>query len=293
MAKKKDKELSQLKSELDNLMNTFEGGFLNTDNGNGNKSDNDTLGDIIEPISNDALQDIDLSKMDNNLKRDANSLVDSLYKLYFSAGIIKKSELLQKKKQLDTMNLSNMFFQISTIKMSLMAAMRIIQQGDPHPRLLEAFSDLQVKFSDVTKNVANYIIFLENNYKIQKEEFDMLGLQTTNMLGQKPEIAAIVEKSVEPENFNDLTEMSDTSDESEIYVVEESEPEVSEDTKLIPNSKALIDEIHNNNEFDLAEPMKKTPLTNPQNKENLASKYGIDLSKIEEDSDYGKLNDII
>ena len=63
--------------------------------------------------------------------------------------------------------------------------------------------------------------------------------------------------------------------------------------KLITNSKNLVDEITGNNQFEETEKLKDMPLTSPHGKEALATEKGVDLTAIEDESDYDKLNNII
>lgn len=291
------KTADNFKNALDGLMSDFESGVFNR------ADDGKELGDIIAPTPPGELDSVDLMKMDTNLRKDANEVVDALYKMYFRAGLLNKFDyILKRKQQLDSMNLANMLFQIQTVKLSIMSAIQMVQfSQDPDPRLWKSIADLQTVFADLTKNLANYVIYLENNYRIQKEELEEGDVNSPAQIRAKPEIAAIAEKSGSIEELEEeLEEELDDVTIEEVKVVDKTTTSESKVIKskgsnlnLVANAKNLVDEIIDNNDYELTKPMKSMPLTSPHHKEELAASKGIDLSAIEEDSDYDELNDII
>ena len=268
MAKEKhSKEFQEAERELDSLLNRFEKNFTHEKDEDGKESKKKAKATQPEEL-------VDLDELDDKLGRDAKGLVDSLYNLYFTAGIIKKDVLLAKRKEIDEMNLSNMLFQVNTIKLSIKAAQRIINRGDPHPRLLEAVSDLHVKFSDVTKNLANYVLFLEETVKAKRN--DMLNEVPMALAeGDTTKFAAIAEKS-------------EIQESKSIAVIKKDRTK-----KLITNPKDLVDDIQEKNKDMEKSKLYSKPLTDPFNKEKLAGTLGIDLKEINEEEDYEELNDIV
>lgn len=295
------KVADDFKNALEGLMHDFESGVFNR------ADDGKELGDIIAPTPN-IINDIDLFKMDVNLRKDANEVVNSLYKMYFTAGILKKYDyILKRKQQLDSLNLGNMLFQINTVKMSIISALQLVQSSqDPDPRLWRSITDLQTVFADLTKNLANYVVYLENNYRIQKTELEEGNYNVPVQIGSHKEYAAIAEKS---ESLTDDTDTdndtgADDFGDNDADDLNDKVVEVSVDNlkvikrkgsnlNLITNAKNLVDEVIKNNNYNLSEKLKDTPLTSPHRKDELATSKGIDLSAIEEESDYDQLSSIV
>ncbi len=203
-----------------------------------------------------------------------------------------------------------MLFQINTVKLSIMSAIQMVQvSNDPDPRLWKSIADLQTVFADLIKNLANYVVYLENNYRIQKEELEEGTGHAPRQLEAPEENAAIAENTESVEEKEDTTEFITEVEAEEIEVIKEEKEEVEvkeagvvesnvikqkgSKLNLITNAKNLVDELNENNTHELVKKMEVNPLTNPHLKEELAVKKGIDLSLIEEDSDYDQLNDIV
>jgi chaperonin cofactor prefoldin len=80
-------------------------------------------------------------------------------------GIFEKNDYHKHKKELDTIHISNLFFQLKTIKMTIIRVMEEITAGNTHPRLIEVMGQLQDKMAAITKMQANYMLFLEETYR--------------------------------------------------------------------------------------------------------------------------------
>jgi hypothetical protein len=113
----------------------------------------------------------DFDKISQDFTDKARGITDSLLEYYVELGILEKNNYIRNKKELDTLNISNMFFQIKTLKITITKIMEEITTGNTHPRLIEVFGQLQDKLRTLTQTQANYMLFLEESYKkINSEE---------------------------------------------------------------------------------------------------------------------------
>jgi hypothetical protein len=144
----------QLKNEIENLLST-----ISSDQNEDMLLDNQ-LADELRAES-----PYDFEQMSDQFTEKARSITDSLFKNFVDIGIFEKNDYAKHKKELDTINISNLFFQLKTLKIAIMKVMEEISSGNTHPRLLEVMGQLQDKMASITKTQANYILFLEDTYK--------------------------------------------------------------------------------------------------------------------------------
>lgn len=107
----------------------------------------------------------DFEKMGMEFTVKAKQITDSLFKTFVDIDLFKENDYAKHKKEMDTINVSNLFFQLKTIKIAIMKVMEEIASGNTHPRMIEAMGNLQDKFANITKIQANYILFLEETYQ--------------------------------------------------------------------------------------------------------------------------------
>ena len=107
----------------------------------------------------------DFDQMSEQFTVKAREITDSLFKNFVDIGLFEKNDYARHKKELDTINISNLFFQLKTLKIAIIRVMEDIASGNTHPRLLEVMGQLQDKMANITKMQANYILFLEETYK--------------------------------------------------------------------------------------------------------------------------------
>jgi len=107
----------------------------------------------------------DFEEISNQFTNKARQITDSLFKNYVDLGLFEENDYAKHKKELDTINISNLFFQLKTIKITIIKVMEEITSGNTHPRLIEVMGQLQDKMATITKMQANYILFLEETYK--------------------------------------------------------------------------------------------------------------------------------
>jgi hypothetical protein len=107
----------------------------------------------------------DFEEMSNQFTNKARQITDSLFKNFVDVGIFEENDYAKHKKELDTINISNLFFQLKTIKITIIKVMEEITSGNTHPRLIEVMGQLQDKMASITKMQANYVLFLEDTYR--------------------------------------------------------------------------------------------------------------------------------
>lgn len=112
----------------------------------------------------------DFDQISEDFNDKAREMTDALFKNYVDIGIFENSDWARIKKETDTVNISNLFFQLKTIKITIIKVMEEISAGNTHPRLLEVMGQLQDKMASITKMQANYVLFLEDTYKKLNEE---------------------------------------------------------------------------------------------------------------------------
>jgi hypothetical protein len=188
----------------------------------------------------------DFEEMSEDFTKQAKDITDSLFKNFVDIGIFEKNDYARHKKELDTINISNLFFQLKTLKITIMKVMEEITSGNTHPRLLEVMGQLQDKMAGITKTQANYVLFLEDTYKklnsdapVNSENVAIessptegqffVSVGTKNVIESLPEVEVIEDEEgdglVDPSNKLDLLkeidldiDIEDSSDSGEDYI---------------------------------------------------------------------------
>jgi hypothetical protein len=143
-----------LKNEIESLLSTIS-----------SQPNEDLLVDNELAMETRAPSPYDFEKMSDEYTVKAREITDSLFKNFVDIGVFEKNDYARHKKELDTINISNLFFQLRTLKITIMKVMEEISAGNTHPRLLEVMGQLQDKMANITKMQANYVLFLEDTYK--------------------------------------------------------------------------------------------------------------------------------
>ena len=148
-----------LRDEISSLLNSI-----------GQENQNDLV--LDNTLSSEVKREspYDFEEMSNQFTKKAREITDSLFKNFVDIGIFEDNDYAKHKKELDTINISNLFFQLKTLKITIIKVMEEITSGNTHPRLIEVMGQLQDKMAAITKMQANYFIFLEETYqKLNKE----------------------------------------------------------------------------------------------------------------------------
>lgn len=166
---------AQIKGELEDLLRSY--------NGPQDKEDDNIDAELAEIA---AAPPLNFAEMNAGFERQAKDITASMLKFYSELGVLDKYEYIREKQKLDNTSISNIFFQLKTLRMAIENIAEQINQGNTHPRLFEVFGQLQDKLTAVVKTQANYMLFLEDTYKKIKQEIDQKdtdqGSQVTNTL---------------------------------------------------------------------------------------------------------------
>ena len=154
-----DKKKKKVKDELQNLLSSFEGSVIS-----GKNDKDDVVDDQMFKMKRDDTM-INFTELNPQIKTQAVSVMDAMYKMYVDLKVINETEYLAKKKDLFSMDLTNIFFQLKTIKTVIEVVTEEITAGNTHPRLIESFCSLQEKFSAIIKSHANYLFYAEKEIK--------------------------------------------------------------------------------------------------------------------------------
>ena len=131
---KSNENKKALKNEIESLLsgiNHEEFNDLNVDN------------ELLEETKPESPYDFD--EMTEGFNRKAQEITDSLFEYYVELGILEENNYVKLKKEMDTINMSNIFFQIKTLKITITKIMEEITTGNTNPRLMEVFGQLQDK----------------------------------------------------------------------------------------------------------------------------------------------------
>ena len=145
---------AHLKDEIQSLLSSI-----------GTESHNDLVVDTEISEKTRPESPYDFEEMSNQFTVKAREITDSLFKNFVDIGLFEKNDYARHKKELDTINISNLFFQLKTIKITIIKVMEEITSGNTHPRLIEVMGQLQDKMASITKMQANYVLFLEDTYR--------------------------------------------------------------------------------------------------------------------------------
>ena len=266
----------KLKSELDNLMIGFTETF-GEKSGNANASN--IIGNKIEEIGRPAkTYDFDFEKLDTQFKAKAGELINSMFDFYLDAGVIDKISYTKHKRDLDTSNISNMLWQLKTVKITISILMDEIVAGNTSPKTISALSDMQDRFSGIIRMQANYVMFLEDTYK--KMKYEAAEANTDQDLlesGEKPKLERAREEAASSEYFL-------TANPKELI-------------RQITEVNPLTDEEHEQMKAEGEECIHGgigTKNTNPKLKEELMTELNLDIEKKDESSnDYDSILDMI
>jgi hypothetical protein len=218
---------AHLKDEIQSLLNS-----IGTDNHDDLVIDTE-ISEKTRPES-----PYDFEEMSNQFTAKAREITDSLFKNFVDIGIFEKNDYARHKKELDTINISNLFFQLKTIKITIIKVMEEITSGNTHPRLIEVMGQLQDKMASITKMQANYVLFLEDTYRqlnsaapvnpdsqivdsSSNEGQFFITVGTKNAISNLPEEPKSEEIKVPTGGLIDPTKKSDLMRERNIQIAEE------------------------------------------------------------------------
>ena len=95
----------------------------------------------------------------------AQSVMESLLRVYLSENYISKSEYVRAKVNLDSMTLGNIINQMEISQRAIQILIDNIEIGDVNPKLFDALGKLQGTFIDLVKAQTTYIMNASDEYE--------------------------------------------------------------------------------------------------------------------------------
>lgn len=273
-ANERDKKL---KDELNSLMQNMEG-LLNSDDNKVSENEDFSVNKNIEKLKQEK-KDKESSKIpfdefDKNFKVKALDIIESMYDFYLDFGVIDRPEYLERKRDLDGLNMSNIFLQLKMTKIVLNKVVDEISCGNVHPRIIEAYSTLNSQFSDIIKSQANYMLFLEESYK--KARFETI--EYTN----NKNVILTSGNNVDNKQITSGETICDVEKDSEYYLTSDPSKLVEEITEKSPMAYEDAKKFRSEKMRDSSVARK---FVDPNEKSDLLTHYDVDASTILTDDD--------
>ena len=108
---------------------------------------------------------MDFSAATQTTGSDAKSLLDSIIKFYLDENLIGKTDYVEYKKKIDSMNLASMMLQLKTAQHAITKLLEEIDLGNANPRMFEVLAQLQSQIMQMPKDYQNYVDKMEEGYK--------------------------------------------------------------------------------------------------------------------------------
>jgi len=270
---RRESNKKKLRQELDDLMQGFEETFP-LDKRVGNEASG-LIGSKIDEIGRPKkTYDFDMEELDLAFKTKATQLINSMFDFYLDAGIIDRIEYTKNKRDLDTSNISNMLWQLKTVKITISILMDEITSGNTSPKTISALADMQDRFSEIIRMQANYVMFLEDTYKKMKYE------------------TAESEMNGEQKEQHRLEAAREEVKDSEYFLTANPKELIHQITEVAPLSEDELSEMRKNGEDCISVGI-GTKNTDPKLKEQLMSEKHIDIDKKNDDSGYESILNMI
>ena len=187
------------------------------------------------------------------------NVINALFDFYNKFHHLDKGDKFYKHRMsLDALNFANIFYQVKTIKLAINLIMEEMYVSGTDAKLASALSSLQDRFADAIKSQANYVLFIEDQYKTMVLEGE-----------------AESEKLVEHTEPGQLTEGTQTP--TEKHIAENSEYFIATSTKDV------IKQIRKDEGVEPIISDNPTPLTDPDAKTELMQDLEV---KLDEDETY-------
>ena len=123
----------------------------------------------ILPTRITSYMDYDGVKTESDTK--AEDIVDSIANFYLDRAIIDEIPYVQQKNMVDMITVSNLLFQMKTAEHAITKLLEEIDNGNLHPRSFEVLASLQKSKMEIVKHLAQFMVVMEKNYKVLKEDY--------------------------------------------------------------------------------------------------------------------------
>ena len=138
----------------------------------------------------------------------AQSVMESLLRVYLSENYISKSEYVRAKVNLDSMTLGNIINQMEISQRAIQILMDNIEIGDVNPKLFEVLGKLQGTFIDLVKAQTNYIMNAS-------DEYEKIALDKDTVADATPSTAKEISSGFKSSSQKDLMRMIRTASNKE------------------------------------------------------------------------------
>ena len=182
----------------------------------------------------------DFDEMTREFNQKAKEITDSLFEYYVELGILEENNYIKLKKEMDTVNMSNIFFQIETLKITITKIMEEFTTGNTAPRLMEVFGQLQDKLKTLVQTQANHMLFLEETYKKINNDDPKNPNNTLNNSNQEGEFFISV---------GTKTMVESLPENSEEYQIEDNLINPSNKSELMKENNIEIEEDDSDSDF--------------------------------------------
>lgn len=144
------------------------------------------LEDIIKglPDARDSMQEgnplrkqqvyIDFDAVQEEMNLHATEVVDSYVDFWIMDQNLKDGSMIQNKRRMDILNLSDMLFSVYSSMYSLKKVLSEIDTGNINPRLIDTQTSLLNKKKDYNNQLALFQVYLNDSYKAHKGQYETM-----------------------------------------------------------------------------------------------------------------------
>lgn len=247
-----DDNKKNLKDELSLLMSNMNS-VIDEDGDDHFQQGNKNLDRVKDRLKNIP----DFEDVDRQLKNKSLNVINALFDFYNRYNHInKKDKFYMHRMSLDALNFSNIFYQVKTIKMAINLIMEEMYVSGTDAKLASALASLQDKFTEAIKAQANYVLFIEDQYKGLVLEGEA---ETQKVLESKDTTLITIGTQTQTEKH--------IADNSEFFLATSTKDVIKQIRKEEGVKPEIIDE--------------SDPLTNPDVKIDLMNELEIELNEEE------------
>lgn len=132
---------------------------------------------------------IDFDEVQNEMNARATEVVDSYLDFWIMDEELKRSEVIQNKKKMDVLNMSDMLFSIYSSMYSLKKVLSEIDTGNINPRLIDTQTALLNKKKDYNQQLALMQVYLNDSYKAHKNQYELKKQSDNERILASPEVS--------------------------------------------------------------------------------------------------------
>jgi hypothetical protein len=116
---------------------------------------------------------VDFDKVQDEMHDHAQKVIDSYVDFWIMDESLRTNDVIQNKRKMDILNLSDMLFSIWSSMYSLKKVLCEIDTGNINPRLIDTQTALLNKKKDYNEKLALMQVYLNDSYKAIKNQYEM------------------------------------------------------------------------------------------------------------------------